>query len=203
MIQIAVAGFCPAFITVESAIQGMAVGLVISFAISMIVLLTALARRLIAFDVYMLFMTIICATLTALLSLILAAYFYGLYLSMRFYLALAVINGFIFFTRIEESCFRNGPIASLKHGLIVTMTIVAVFGIFGLVRELLINAAVFRQFDFDLGQFRGDASGLVLFENFNSFALFEKSAGALLILALLVAAFNFIAGRRKSLTTGA
>lgn len=192
LVQTVIAGFCPIFMVVESTIQGLATGALIALTVLTSMVLIGCARQWIDPDVRMLFVTIICATLAAILALLLAAHCYGLYLIIGVYLPLVALNCFTL-ARKQTGCFGNGLMALLKDGAIMTTAVIAVFGVFGLVRELFLHASVFKQFDFDLGQFKPD-TGLVLFDHFNGVMLFANGAGTLLILATLMAAANLIRG---------
>ncbi len=198
-LELIIIGLCPLFLVVDSAVQGVAIGLLVALTIVTISLIVGLSRKLIAFELHTLFMLIVSSTVASILILIVAAHFYGLYLAMGIYLPLIAINGFIF-NQMEEIHFRENLLISLKYEVIASAAIILVFAVFGLVRELLINASLFRSFDFALGIFNRE-TGFVFIHKFGGFSIFEKSAGVLLILAMLIALFNFLSSLIKTSET--
>ena len=178
-----VLGTCPTLALTTMAMNGIGMGLAVTFVLIFSNLLVSLLRKAIPNQVRIPAFVLIIATFVTIVRLALDKFLPDIYDSLGLYLPLIVVNCIIL-ARAESFASKNTPLASVVDGLFTGIGFTFALTLMGAFREILGSGAIFgiKLWDFQI-------------------AFFSSSAGAFFTYALFIATFSlitsFIADRKK------
>jgi len=170
-----VLGTCPTLALTTMAMNGIGMGLAVTFVLICSNLLISLLRKVIPNQVRIPAFVLIIATFVTIVRLVMDKLMPDLYASLGLYLPLIVVNCIIL-ARAESFASKNGVLASMADGLFTGIGFTLALTLMGAVRELLGKGAIFgiKLWDFSIG-------------------FFSSSAGAFFTYAVFIALFSLIA----------
>ncbi len=168
-----VLGTCPTLALTTMAMNGIGMGLAVTFVLICSNILISLLRKVIPNQVRIPAFVLIIATFVTIVRLLLDKLLPDLYESLGLYLPLIVVNCIIL-ARAESFASKNGVIKSAADGLFMGIGFTLALTLMGAVREILGSGAIF---------------GVKLW-NF-SIGFFSSSAGAFFTYAVFIAMFSF------------
>ena len=168
-----VLGTCPTLALTTAAINGIGMGLAVTFVLICSNMLISILRKLIPNSVRIPVFVLIIATFVTVVKLVLEKFLPLLYDSLGLYLPLIVVNCIIL-ARAESFASKNNVLSSVADGLFTGLGFTFALTLMGLFRELLGTGKVF---------------GVALW-NFG-IEFFTSSAGAFFTFAIFIALFNY------------
>ena len=168
-----VLGTCPTLALTTMAMNGIGMGLAVTFVLICSNVLISLLRKVIPNQVRIPAFVLIIATFVTIVRLLLDKLLPDLYESLGLYLPLIVVNCIIL-ARAESFASKNGVIKSAADGLFMGIGFTIALTLMGAVREILGSGAIF---------------GVKLWSF--SIAFFASSAGAFFTYAVFIAMFSF------------
>ena len=169
-----VLGTCPTLALTTMAMNGIYMGLAVTFVLIFSNLLISLLRNIIPSKVRIPAYVLIIATFVTILRLVLDYFLPSLNNVLGLYLPLIVVNCIIL-ARAESFASKNGAVASIADGLFMGIGFTLSLTLMGAFRELLGNGSIF---------------GVKLFNL--SIGFFSSSAGAFFTFAIFIAMFSYI-----------
>lgn len=172
-----VLGTCPTLALTTAAMNGIGMGLAVTFVLICSNVLISLLKKIIPGTVRIPAFVLIIATFVTIVKLVLDKYMPDLYATLGVYLPLIVVNCIIL-GRAESFASKNPVLDSALDGLFTGLGFTAALTLMGAVRELLGSASIF---------------GVQLW-NADAFSIgfFTSSAGAFFTYALFIAIFNYV-----------
>ncbi len=172
-----VLGTCPTLALTTAAMNGIGMGLAVTFVLICSNVLISLLKKVIPGTVRIPAFVLIIATFVTIVKLVLDKYMPDLYATLGVYLPLIVVNCIIL-GRAESFASKNPVLDSAFDGLFTGLGFTAALTLMGAVRELLGSASIF---------------GVQLW-NADAFSIgfFTSSAGAFFTYALFIAVFNYV-----------
>ena len=169
-----VLGTCPTLALTTMAMNGIGMGLAVTFVLICSNVLISLLRKVIPNQVRIPAFVLIIATFVTIVRLLLDKLMPDLYESLGLYLPLIVVNCIIL-ARAESFASKNGLLASAADGLFTGLGFTLALTLMGAVREILGAGAIFgkKLWDFQIG-------------------FFASSAGAFFTYAIFIALFALI-----------
>ncbi len=169
-----VLGTCPTLALTTMAMNGIGMGLAVTFVLICSNVLISLLRKVIPNQVRIPAYILIIATFVTVVRLVLEKFIPSLYSSLGLYLPLIVVNCIIL-ARAESFASKNGVIASAADGLFMGLGFTLALTLMGAFREILGSGMIFgyKLWDFQI-------------------AFFSSSAGAFFTFALFIAVFSLI-----------
>ncbi len=179
-----VLGTCPTLALTTMAMNGIGMGLAVTFVLICSNVLISLLRKIIPSQVRIPAFVLIIATFVTIVRLLLDKLLPDLYASLGLYLPLIVVNCIIL-ARAEGFASKNGVLASAADGLFMGIGFTLALTLMGAFREILGSGAIFgyKLWNFQIG-------------------FFSSSAGAFFTYAIFIAMFSFISSlisKRKKL----
>ena len=168
-----VLGTCPTLALTTMAMNGIGMGLAVTFVLICSNVLISLLRKVIPNHVRIPAFVLIIATFVTIVRLLLDKLLPDLYESLGLYLPLIVVNCIIL-ARAESFASKNGVIKSAADGLFMGIGFTIALTLMGAVREILGSGAIF---------------GVKLWSF--SIDFFASSAGAFFTYAVFIAMFSF------------
>lgn len=168
-----VLGTCPTLALTTMAMNGIGMGLAVTFVLICSNVLISLLRKVIPNQVRIPAFVLIIATFVTIVRLLLDKLLPDLYESLGLYLPLIVVNCIIL-ARAESFASKNGVIKSAADGLFMGIGFTIALTLMGAVREILGSGAIF---------------GVKLWSF--SIDFFASSAGAFFTYAVFIAMFSF------------
>lgn len=170
-----VLGTCPTLALTTMAMNGIGMGLAVTFVLICSNMLISILRKVIPNQVRIPAFVLIIATFVTIVRLLLDKLLPDLYESLGLYLPLIVVNCIIL-ARAESFASKNGVIASAADGLFMGIGFTIALTLMGAVREFLGSGAIFgvKIWDFSIG-------------------FFSSSAGAFFTYAVFIAVFSLCA----------
>jgi electron transport complex protein RnfE len=167
-----VLGTCPTLALTTMAMNGIGMGLAVTFVLICSNVFISLLRKIIPNQVRIPAFVLIIATFVTIVRLLLDKLLPDLYESLGLYLPLIVVNCIIL-ARAESFASKNGVLASAADGLFMGIGFTIALTLMGAVRELLGSGAIFgvKLWDFSIG-------------------FFSSSAGAFFTYAVFIAIFS-------------
>lgn len=167
-----VLGTCPTLALTTMAMNGIGMGLAVTFVLICSNVFISLLRKIIPNQVRIPAFVLIIATFVTIVRLLLDKLLPDLYESLGLYLPLIVVNCIIL-ARAESFASKNGILASAADGLFMGIGFTIALTLMGAVRELLGSGAIFgvKIWDFSIG-------------------FFSSSAGAFFTYAVFIAIFS-------------
>ena len=178
-----VLGTCPTLALTTLAINGIYMGLAVTFVLICSNIIISLLRKLIPNQVRIPAFVLIIATFVTIVRLVMDKLLPTLYEALGLYLPLIVVNCIIL-ARAESFASKNGVVASACDGLFMGVGFTLSLTLMGAFRELLGSGAIFgtKLWDFSIG-------------------FFSSSAGAFFTYAIFIALFALcscaISNRKK------
>ncbi len=169
-----VLGTCPTLALTTLAMNGIGMGLAVTFVLICSNALVSLLRKVIPSQVRIPAFVLIIATFVTVVRLLLDKLIPSLYASLGLYLPLIVVNCIIL-ARAESFASKNGVLYSMADGLFMGLGFTIALTSMGVVREILGSGSIF---------------GLQLWDFKISF--FSSSAGAFFTFAIFIALFSLI-----------
>ncbi|MBR1968234.1 MAG: electron transport complex subunit RsxE [Clostridia bacterium] len=168
-----VLGTCPTLALTTMAMNGIGMGLAVTFVLICSNVLISLLRKVIPNQVRIPAFVLIIATFVTIVRLLLDKLLPDLYESLGLYLPLIVVNCIIL-ARAESFASKNGVIKSAADGLFMGIGFTIALTLMGAVREILGSGAIFgvKLWSFSIG-------------------FFASSAGAFFTYAVFIAMFSF------------
>lgn len=173
-----VLGTCPTLALTTMAMNGVGMGLAVTFVLICSNVLVSLLRKIIPNEVRIPAFVLIIATFVTIVRLVLDKLIPPLYESLGLYLPLIVVNCVIL-ARAESFASKNGILSSVADGLFMGLGFTLALTLMGAVREILGNATIF---------------GLELPWTFK-IGFFSSQPGAFFTYAVFIALFSFIEGK--------
>ena len=169
-----VLGTCPTLALTTAAMNGIGMGLAVTFVLICSNVMISLLRKAIPKEVRIPAFILVIATFVTIVRLALDYYLPDIYESLGLYLPLIVVNCIIL-ARAESFASKNGVLASAADGLFMGIGFTLALTTMGAVREILGSGAIFgyKLWDFSIG-------------------FFSSSAGAFFTYALFIALFALI-----------
>lgn len=184
-----VLGTCPTLALTTLAMNGIGMGLAVTFVLICSNAIISLLRNIIPNQVRIPAFVLIIATFVTIVRLLLDYFLPDIYESLGLYLPLIVVNCIIL-ARAESFASKNGVIKSMADGLFMGIGFTLALTLMGAVREILGSGAIF---------------GIKLW-NF-SIGFFSSSSGAFFTYAIFIAVFSLVSGkisnakRKKAVST--
>lgn len=174
-----VLGTCPTLALTTMAMNGIGMGLAVTFVLICSNMIISLLRKAIPNEVRIPAFVLIIATFVTIVRLVLDKLLPDIYASLGLYLPLIVVNCIIL-ARAESFASKNGVIASACDGLFMGLGFTCALTLMGAVREILGSGAIFgyKLWDFQIG-------------------FFASSAGAFFTYAIFIMAFTAITEASK------
>ncbi len=179
-----VLGTCPTLALTTAAMNGVGMGLAVTFVLICSNMIISLLRRVIPKEVRIPAFVLIIATFVTIVRLVLDKLLPDIYSSMGLYLPLIVVNCIIL-ARAESFASKNGVLASACDGLFMGLGFTIALTLMGAVREILGSGSAFG---FKLWDFKIE--------------FFAQSAGAFFTFAVFIALFSVVmdcAERKKKI----
>lgn len=169
-----VLGTCPTLALTTMAMNGVYMGIAVTFVLICSNVLISLLRRVIPKQVRIPAFVLIIATFVTIVRLLLDFALPDLYESLGLYLPLIVVNCLIL-ARAESFASKNGAIASAADGLFMGLGFTLALTLMGAFREILGSGSIFgiKLWSFQIG-------------------FFSSSAGAFFTYALFIAVFSLV-----------
>lgn len=171
-----VLGTCPTLALTTAAMNGIYMGIAVTFVLICSNVLISLLRKIIPNQVRIPAFVLIIATFVTIVRLLLDKLLPDAYAVLGLYLPLIVVNCIIL-ARAESFASKNDVLASAADGLFMGVGFALALTLMGAVRELLGAGALFgiKLWDFQIG-------------------FFSSSAGSFFTYALFVAVFSLVSG---------
>ena len=169
-----VLGTCPTLALTTAAMNGIGMGLAVTFVLIFSNAIISALRKVIPNEVRIPAFVLIIATFVTLLRMLLDKFIPSLYESMGVYLPLIVVNCIIL-GRAESFASKNPVVHSAFDGLFTGLGFTLALTLMGAIREILGAGAIF---------------GVTLWDFRIEF--FSSSAGAFFVYGISIALFNFV-----------
>ncbi len=169
-----VLGTCPTLALTTMAMNGIGMGLAVTFVLICSNMLISLLRKVIPNQVRIPAFILIIATFVTVVRLVMDKFMPDLYSSLGLYLPLIVVNCIIL-ARAESFASKNNVLASGADGLFMGLGFTLALTLMGAFREILGSGMLF---------------GIKLWDF--SIAFFSSSAGAFFTYAIFIAVFSLI-----------
>lgn len=175
-----VLGTCPTLALTTAAMNGIGMGLAVTFVLICSNVLISLLKKVIPDTVRIPAFVLIIATFVTIVKLVLDKFMPDLYSMMGVYLPLIVVNCIIL-GRAESFASKNPVLDSACDGLFTGLGFTAALTLMGAFREILGSASVFGFKLWDADAF--------------SIGFFSSSAGAFFTFAIFIAVFNYVVNK--------
>ena len=172
-ILVLVLGTCPTLAVTTSAINGLSMGLAVTFVLALSNMFISLLKNFISDDIRIPAFIVIIATFVTIVNLVMHAYLPSLYDALGIFLPLIVVNCIVL-GRAEAFASKNDVLSSIIDGLGMGIGYTIALIILGMVREFLGSLSLFG-----VKMFEGDGA-----------LLFVLAPGAFICLGLLMAVSN-------------
>lgn len=168
-----VLGTCPTLALTTMAMNGIGMGLAVTFVLIFSNMLVSLLRKVIPNQVRIPAFVLIIATFVTIVRLVLDKFMPDLYDSLGLYLPLIVVNCIIL-ARAESFASKNPVIASAADGLFMGLGFTCALTLMGAFREILGSGAIFgyKLWDFKIEFFASSAGAFFTFALFIGFVAF-------------------------------
>lgn len=162
-----VLGTCPTLALTTAAMNGIGMGLAVTFVLICSNIIISLLRKTIPKEVRIPAFILVIATFVTIVRLALDYYLPDIYESLGLYLPLIVVNCIIL-ARAESFASKNGVLASAADGLFMGVGFTLALTIMGAVREILGSGAIFgyKLWDFSIGFFSSSAGAFFTYAIF-------------------------------------
>jgi len=190
---VAVLGICPLLIVTTSVVTGLSLGFICLITMVFTQMIISGLRNFISFELRLIVILLIVATVVSILHAGLQVWFFELSLLLDIYIPLIAVNCVILASAEEFSLSNNVP-QSFLHGLKQGMSLMIVLFIIGTIREIIGSGTLLDNADLIFGD-RANVWQIILFAGDFKFILFKLAPGAFLIFGFFLAAVNFFNSR--------
>lgn len=162
-----VLGTCPTLALTTAAMNGIGMGLAVTFVLICSNVIISLLKRAIPKEVRIPAFILVIATFVTIVRLALDYFLPDIYESLGLYLPLIVVNCIIL-ARAESFASKNGVLASAADGLFMGIGFTLALTTMGAVREILGSGAIFgyKLWDFSIGFFSSSAGAFFTYAMF-------------------------------------
>ena len=162
-----VLGTCPTLALTTAAMNGIGMGLAVTFVLICSNVIISLLKRAIPKEVRIPAFILIIATFVTIVRLALDYFLPDIYESLGLYLPLIVVNCIIL-ARAESFASKNGVLESAADGLFMGIGFTLALTTMGAVREILGSGAIFgyKLWDFSIGFFSSSAGAFFTYAMF-------------------------------------
>lgn len=171
-----VLGLCPSLAVTAAVVNGIGMGLAVTFVLIFSNMLISLLRSVIPSQVRIASYIVIIATLVVIVEMVMQAFFFPLSQQLGIYIPLIVVNCIIL-GRAEAFASRNSVLLSMTDGLSVGIGFTLSLTVVSSIREIL-----------GAGQWFGHS---VFGPNFEPLGFMVKAPGAFLCLGILLGLMNW------------
>ena len=175
-----VLGTCPTLALTTAAMNGVGMGLAVTFVLICSNVLISLLKKVIPNSVRIPAFVLIIATFVTIVKLVLDKFMPDLYATLGVYLPLIVVNCIIL-GRAESFASKNPVGDSALDGLFMGLGFTIALTLMGIVREVFGSASIFGYTLWDANAF--------------SIGFFTSSAGAFFTYAMFIAVFNYVVSK--------
>jgi len=137
-----VLGMCPTLAVTTKAVNGIGMGLAVTFVLMGSNLMVSLLKGYIPEKVRIPAFVVIIAAFVTIVQLVMEAFAPALFGALGIFIPLIVVNCIIL-ARAEAFAFKNGPLPSLMDGLGMGIGFTLALTVLGTIRELIGNGSVF------------------------------------------------------------
>lgn len=177
-----VLGTCPTLAVTTQAINGLAMGIAVTFVLLGSNIVISLIRRFVPDKVRIPVFIVVIASFVTSVDLIMAGFFYEIHKVLGIFVPLIVVNCIIL-ARAEAFASKNNVIYSIFDALGMGIGYTLALIIMASIRELLGNGTIFN---LNLLQFLG----------YQKFLIMIMPPGAFILLGLMIAALNQITNKK-------
>ena len=177
-----VLGMCPTLAVTTSLVNGIGMGLSVTFVLILSNMLVSMLRKIIPQKIRIAAYVVIIATFVTIVDLVLKAYVPALSQSLGLFIPLIVVNCIIL-GRAEAFASKNTIVSSIFDGLGMGLGFTGALMIIATFRELI-----------GTGAFCGLP---ILGENFNGASIMIMAPGAFFTLGIILAVINIISAKKK------
>lgn len=174
-----VLGTCPTLALTTMAMNGIGMGIAVTFVLICSNVFISLLRKIIPSEVRIPAYILIIASFVTIVRLILDKYIPEIYESLGLYLPLIVVNCIIL-ARAEGFASKNGVLASAADGLFMGIGFTLALTLMGAVREILGTGMLFSGTEFEIKLWN------------LQIGFFSSSAGSFFTYAVFIALFSLI-----------
>ncbi len=178
-----VLGMCPTLAVTTAAINGLSMGIAVTFVLICSNLVVSLLKNFVPNNIRIPAFVVVIATFVTIVGMLMQAYFPDLYDSLGLFIPLIVVNCIIL-ARAESFAFKNTPIASIMDGLGIGLGFTFALTLLGSIREL-----------FGAGTLFGIK---LMFEAYEPALIMILPPGAFITLGILLAIINKISNRKQA-----
>ena len=175
-----VLGTCPTLAVTTSAINGLGMGLSVTFVLLFSNIVISLLRKHIPDDVRIPGFIVVICTFVTIVEMLLKAYFPGINEALGMFIPLIVVNCIIL-ARAESFASKNGVIASAADGIGMGIGFTMALVIIGSIRELIGAGTLFGV--------------RIMTAGYEPMLLIVMSAGGFITFGLILGVFNAIVSR--------
>ena len=191
---VALLGLCPLLAVSNSMVNALGLGLATTFTLVCTNLFVSLLRGLLRPEIRIPVYVLIIASAVTAIELIMQAWLHELYLALGIFIPLIVTNCAII-GRAEAFASRHAPLPSLVDGFATGVGFLLALLLLGALREIAGHGTLLANAGLLFGSL-GDSLTLKLIPSHPGFLLAVLPPGAFIGLGLLVAACNWLQGRR-------
>lgn len=174
-----VLGMCPTLATTTSALNGMAMGLATLFVLACSNVVISMIKDITPDAVRIPIFIVVIAAFVTIVQLLMQAYVPDIYSVLGLFIPLIVVNCIVL-GRAEAFASKNKILPSLLDGIGMGLGFTLSLTVIGTIRELLGNGSIF---------------GWQLYSSTYSPLIFVLAPGAFIVLAFLMALFNYVRNR--------
>jgi electron transport complex protein RnfE len=183
-------GMCPTLAVTSTVVNGVSLGLLTAFVMSMSGAAVAPIRSLVPNEIRIPVYILIIAVLVTVAQLLMNAYVHPLYLVLGIFIPLIVTNCIVL-ARVEAFASKNGVLPSALDGLFMGLGATAVLGTLGGLRELFGHGTLLSGIDLALGD-SARAWVIHFVPDYKGFLLAILPPGAFIGLGFLIAGKNWL-----------
>ena len=197
--MIPVLGICPLLVVTTSLVSGATMGMICLVTLIMINVITSSLRNFISYELRVVVILFISATIVTVLHLAMWTWFYELSLLLGIYIPLIAMNC-LMLANAEEHALQHNVLDSFMYSLKVGASMVFLLAIIGLIREIAASGSVLQQSELLFGEMARSWK-ITLLKNNPGLPFFKSAPGAFLALGLVFALKNFMETRAQHLSS--
>ena len=196
---IPVLGICPLLVATTTLATGVAMGVISLLALLMIGSVISALRNIISYELRVVIILFVSATLVTVLHLGMQALFYDLSQLLGIYIPLIAMNCFVL-ANIEEYSLRNNVAHSFLYYLKIGIGIVLLLAIVGMIREIAGFGTLLQHAELLFGDTARSLKTAFL-DDESAIPFFKLAPGAFFVLGLVIAFRNFMETRTQHSTS--
>ena len=174
-------GMCPTLAVTTAAVNGLGMGLAVTFVLVCSNLMISLIRNIVPSKIRIPFYVVVIATFVTVVDMVMQAFVPSLHQVLGLFIPLIVVNCIIL-QRAEAFASQHAPLDSVADGLGMGLGFTGALTILGSIREILGAGTWFGKTLFGAG--------------FQPMLIMSLAPGAFMTLGLLIALLNYVRARR-------